>query len=177
MDAKTICPLPREHEDFIAALRTRGSLLPDSGGTGWVPMDLYSLSMRISEMETLGVIKPGMKVLDLGAGCATSTLIFAFRGYKAVGIEMNEPLAEVGAKAISEAVDKGLVKKELAPDLFVGSYYPRDYVLKRSSGETLALSCEHVTRSSHYHPIAEFDAYERFGIDIKSFDFFYIWAW
>jgi hypothetical protein len=165
----TMMALPREQEDFIAALRTRGSLLADSGTTGWVPMDIYSLNMRISEAEALGIVKPGMRVLDLGAGCATSTLIWALRGYRTVGIELNTGLAELGQKAIEEAVAKRFIQPGMA-EIFIGSYYPLAYIQRRNAGQTLALACEHIVRSTHYHPIAESpDTYEKYGIDIKSF--------
>ena len=160
----------------------------------WIPINFKneSMSTGLQDIIRFGenncVISKGSKVLDMGSGNGTSSLIWAKEGYTVTGIELHPELVDIALDATSYASAQSLIN--ILPKFYSGSYFPKKYIDMRNENKSKAVIMEKKfteeglqskfhfrSYSERFHPICFKDIYENNTIDIKEFDIFYAYVW
>ncbi len=106
-----------------------------------VPLDRLASAIRQAEIN--GIIEPGQSCIDLGSSVGNAVFLFAAAGYSTTGYELSEEaitIARERGELILEAEERGLEVAEFS--FFHQSYFPREYIDFRSSGDSLAVRLE-----------------------------------
>jgi hypothetical protein len=139
--------------------------------------DYYWLWDTIGNAENKGIIHPGQSVLDLGSGSGSSTMQFASRGYRTIGIELDLQLHIISRDVSSRA--RILFGKNI-PRFVHGSYYPKEYIRGRKGKKDLVSELQEphsaVERQFLFLECKE-DVYEREHIDLRKINIFYAYKW
>ncbi len=88
---------------------------------GWFPLIQRNLTKIITNAENKKIITPGTKVLELGSGTGSSSIIWAHNNYNVTGIEISEEHYDIAEKKMKE-----LHKKSNCPgtmNFVKGSYF------------------------------------------------------
>ena len=178
-------------ENLIRSTNNRAGNLQLSD---WVPMSFKNEGMTIGLQHIIqlgednNVLLKGSKILDLGSGNGTSSLIWANAGYDVTGIELHSELVEIAQDAVLQANNQSLINT--IPEFYCGSYFPKKYIDMRDSIKSKAVTIENKFieegmrnkfEFNHYierfHPVCFNDVYESNKILIKEFDVFYAYVW
>ena len=151
----------------------------------WVPIREF-LWKNIMREESLGHIRPGQKVLELGSGSGDSILTWSYQGYPVTGIELNSELFSRSKEFL-----KRYSSMQNAPvQLFSGSYYSKEYLKDRKNDDNIVriekecvshLRANGTSNVDHlrarFRPVCDVDVYKANGIDMKDFDIWYAYLW
>ncbi len=158
----------------------------------WFPMtcskqfDTEGLWEIINYGESLGIIRPGQRVLDLGSGSGSSSITWAYRGYNVICIELHKQLVNCSKNIVKQA--QYLIESGIEIKVYHGSYYPKEYIEKRKNKESTALDIEQKIISTNilkkkstylkrFHPMCKKDIYKKHNIDLHDIDIFYAYLW
>lgn len=132
----------------------------------------------------LGIIKPGMKFIDLGAGLGLPTISAAHIGLVAGGIEYNPTLARGAQELIALTRKVGLLPPETICKVVEGSYFPIEYSAIRFNNGSIAQQHEKevsewivdneirlIPESSNH------DVYADLGIKLEEADVVFAYTW
>jgi SAM-dependent methyltransferase len=101
----------------------------------WIAAGFQNLWTRITKGESEGLLKPGMSVVDLGSGSGSSGFIWAYKGYKVTGIELDAMLAKYSVERSNEFRVKFSGNAEngniMMPNFLNDSYYPQEFIADR----------------------------------------------
>lgn len=141
----------------------------------WIHLEFPILWMAINKAEQSGMISTG-KVLDLGAGNGSSSMIWAYKGYDTIGIELDGLLVNMARKnydKFTTTFDKP------QPKILHGNYFPKEHTKPIVADLKSDLVNETITYSHNKLHLNDngSDVYTSNNISLKDFDIIYGYLW
>lgn len=155
--------VPKEYRELMKFLNRREHTLASkyaetSKATGYYPHNPMSVIDNLDFMLQTGELNPGALYQEPGSGLGTNLIAACSLGFNGVGIEINEELADVSRKLIEEARREGFIDSEVECKVVTGSFFPKDYLKFRKTGESAAVYREEKDReiqtAKREHPYA-----------------------
>jgi hypothetical protein len=143
---------------------------------GWISSGQF-LWKYITLEETRGYIAPGMKVLEVGSGNGASSLIWSYKGYPLIGVEIDKGLADESQRLL----EKYKYLQNAPLKILNGNYLTKDSDMDIDSIVQGLIESNNMTEKEIIgkilHKAPKTDIYERNGINLKDIDIVYGYLW
>lgn len=93
-----------------------------------IPTQPRWLMDTIKAAESLGIMRKGQRVLEMGFGIGSAAFTFNYMGYGVVGYELDGVLFESAGRLKTQLLESRVLEPNLECDLRHGSYFPPEYV-------------------------------------------------
>jgi|GEM_PF-4024154 len=145
--------------------------------TGFVPFEPEYALEAFYHLLGQGRLRPGARLLDLGAGTGNIVAVAAVAGLNADGIEIDKGLVYRARRKIKTLRSQGLLPAEVSTHVVWGNYLPQEYFTAHRKGESIASRYEDRPLPPRWRTHHGGDPYGTLGAEPSSFDSFFCYAW